>query len=40
MLVNVFDAKTICPTNDELARYEYVALFVPSLTEASREALS
>jgi hypothetical protein len=38
--VTVFDAKTICPTKDELARYEYVALFVPSDTVASREVLS
>jgi hypothetical protein len=37
--VTVFDAKTICPTNDELARYEYVAILVPSLTVARGEAL-
>jgi hypothetical protein len=38
--VTVFDLNAICPTNDELARYEYVALFVPSDTVASREALA
>jgi len=37
--VTVF-VNTICPTNDELARYEYAAPFVPSETDSSREALS
>jgi hypothetical protein len=32
--------KVICPTNGELARYEYDAVFVPSDTDAGREALS
>jgi hypothetical protein len=40
MVVTPFDANTICPTIGELARYEYVAEFVPSETLASRDAAS
>jgi hypothetical protein len=37
MAVNEFDLKVICPTRGEYARYEYVAVLVPSDTTARRE---
>jgi hypothetical protein len=40
MVVTPFDANTVCLTVGELARYEYVAVLVPSETVASLEAAS